>query len=172
MPQLDSFAAKDLSLLPPALLAAVEQAPLPDLLEGPRVAGLAKRLLDDTESAWSAIAPQQRPLCRSGLWLAAGDLDRSHSISQDIGSAEGSFWHAIMHRREGDFSNAKYWFGKVGQHPVLAQLAQLSEGTYADPFDFVDACARVKRNDDPSYQQCQRNQWLEWQALMVHCIVM
>ena len=48
--------------------------------------------------------------CHSGLWLLHNYLDESHQISQEISSATGSFWHGIMHRREADFSNAKYWF--------------------------------------------------------------
>jgi hypothetical protein len=52
----------------------------------------------------------------------AGDIERSHSISQNIENLEGSFLHGMMHRREGDFSNAKYWFRRVGNHPVIEQL--------------------------------------------------
>lgn len=170
MPQLDAFASKELARLPPGLLAAVEEAPMSELGEGPRFAPLAERLSNESGQDWSSIETGQRPLCMSGLWLLAGDLDRSHTISQGIESADGSFWHAIMHRREGDFGNSKYWFRRVGKHPVLDQLAQLSEGAYEDPFEFVDACSRVLRSDDELSQRCRRAQWLEWQALMAHCI--
>src|SRR4051794_12932746 len=37
----------------------------------------------------------------AGLWLYHDWLDSSHTISQALPSATGSFWHAIMHRREG-----------------------------------------------------------------------
>jgi len=97
-------------------------------------------------------------------------LDRSHSISQDIGSAEGSFWHGIMHRREGDFGNSKYWFRQVGSHPVFDQLAEISGGVYADPYDFVDECSRMQRSDNEPSRECRRDQWLEWQALMAQCV--
>jgi hypothetical protein len=111
MPQLDSLSAKQLaSALPPSILAAVAEAPHPDLGDGPRVEAVAQLLSDDSQDDWWSIEDGQRRLCMSGLWLLAGDLDRSHTISQGIGSAEGSFWHGIMHRREGDFSNSKYWF--------------------------------------------------------------
>ena len=43
--------------------------------------------------------------CLSGLWLRFDFLDRSHTISQDIHTSTGSFWHGIMHRREPDWSN-------------------------------------------------------------------
>lgn len=170
MPQLESFSATELaSALPAGILAAVEEAPLPDLGDGPRVAAVAQLLRDDLQGNWS-IPDQRHSLCMSGLWLLAGDLDRSHTISQGIESAEGSFWHGIMHRREGDFGNSKYWFRRVGSHPVLDQLAQLSDGVYADPFEFVDACSQAQRSDDALYQRCVQAQWLEWQALMTYCV--
>ena len=62
----------------------------------------------------------------AGLWLWHDYLDESHIISQSLETAEGSFWHAIMHRREPDAWNSKYWWRKVGSHPVLSQLRQQS----------------------------------------------
>ena len=50
----------------------------------------------------------------SGLYLYFCAYDQSHSISQDISSVEGSFWHGIMHRQEPDPGNAGYWFRRVG----------------------------------------------------------
>ena len=44
--------------------------------------------------------------CISGVWLLHDYLDESHKISQDIDTTSGSFWHGIMHRREGDFWNS------------------------------------------------------------------
>src|SRR5688572_27783268 len=41
----------------------------------------------------------------AGLWLWHDYLIESHHISQNLSTPTGSFWHAIMHRREGDFSN-------------------------------------------------------------------
>src|SRR5262245_30305459 len=48
----------------------------------------------------------------AGLWLLHDELDRAHGIVQEVGSESGSFWHAIMHRREGDFSNSRYWYAR------------------------------------------------------------
>ena len=67
--------------------------------------------------------------CHAGLWLLHDFLDESHTISQGVGTPSGSFWHGIMHRREGDFSNAKYWFHRVGHHHVYAELAMPDGGT-------------------------------------------
>ena len=68
-------------------------------------------------------------------------LDESHTISQDLPSREGSFWHAVMHRREPDAWNSKYWWRKVGPHPVLDRLVAQAPGAgyeFTLPEEFVD----------------------------------
>lgn len=59
----------------------------------------------------------------AGLWLWQDYLDESHEICQGIETPSGSWWHAILHRREGDFSNAKYWYARVGTHPAMQAVA-------------------------------------------------
>jgi hypothetical protein len=89
---------------------------------------------------------------RSGLLLRADCLDASHRISQGIDTTTGSYWHGILHRREPDFENAKYWFRRVGKHPVFEELAaavkdvsadasaEVLAGGRWDAFRFVDLC--------------------------------
>ena len=122
----------------------------------------------------------------AGLWLWHDELDRSHTISQGIASETGSFWHAIMHRREGDFSNAKYWYARCRHHPVLADVPLLAESTLLsqpgmkaaerwlrsgwDAEGFVDLVRDVhQRPADPRYPVAVRLQQLEWRALFAHC---
>jgi hypothetical protein len=92
--------------------------------------------------------------CLAGLWLAQGYLDESHAISQELAGRAGSYWHGIMHRREGDFSNAKYWFRQAGPPewgPALAAwiagdtgapeaMRQAGRGGEFSPAALVDAC--------------------------------
>ena len=50
----------------------------------------------------------------TALWHeAAGDWDKAHRIVQDIETAEASAIHAYLHRKEGDESNARYWYGRA-----------------------------------------------------------
>lgn len=79
---------------------------------------------DDHKLFGARIADSDAALCcKAGLWLRANDLDQSHRISQGISTSEGSYWHAVMHRREPDYSNSMYWFRRVGAHPVFELLA-------------------------------------------------
>lgn len=98
--------------------------------------------------------------CLAGLWLRFDCLDESHAVSQALDTADGAFWHGIMHRREGDFGNAKYWFRRVGAHPALR----------GDPFAFVDrveACVRGRGGDAEELKALQR---AEWDALFAQCL--
>ncbi|UKS24044.1 hypothetical protein LOZ80_20630 [Paenibacillus sp. HWE-109] len=70
-------------------------------------------------------SPEQEPYgqaIKAGLYLLNESLDKSHDIAQEITNATGSYWHALMHRMEGDYSNAKYWFNDVGHHPIFSNL--------------------------------------------------
>lgn len=73
--------------------------------------------------------------CRAGLLLWNDDLEASHHIAQNIEDATGSFWHAIMHRREGDAANANYWWRKTGAHPAFDDVHRAAVGALRDESD-------------------------------------
>ena len=52
----------------------------------------------------------------TALWFdGKGDWDRAHNIVQDIDSTMASWIHAYLHRKEGDFGNAGYWYSRAGK---------------------------------------------------------
>jgi hypothetical protein len=123
--------------------------------------------------------------CLAAVWLLYDFLDESHVISQDVHNSSGSFWHGIMHRREGDFSNAKYWFRHVGSHAIYADLAaaardlappaaldaargMTAQGEW-NPHRFVDLCQAAvnRKSGDESYLLSV--QQAEWELLFDHC---
>ena len=70
------------------------------------------------------LSSRIQPYLKSAALLWHDHLDESHTISQSLESPEGSWLHGIMHRREPDYGNAKYWFRRVGQHEAFAPLAE------------------------------------------------
>lgn len=142
---------------------------LPGLLSSPPRRELAwllneLRLARSSDLFGSIKSPADATAVFAGLWLLHGDASASHRQSQSIEDEgrhrNGNFWHAIMHRQEPDYGNAKYWFRRVGQHPIFPELAcradQLiqADGSETalcwrnklgaphrwDPFVFVDWC--------------------------------
>ncbi len=123
----------------------------------------------------------------SGLWLWHDWLDSSHTISQSLHNPAGSFWHAIMHRREGDFSNAKYWYARCRSHPVIKSMLPFANDILhplpadksllrltRDGWDsdaFVDLAEQLHdRPADPRFGVAVALQKLEWRLLFDHCM--
>lgn len=82
-------------------------------------AALAGATLEAAFAHARIVEPDMARACLAAVWLLHDELDESHVISQSIDAPTGSFWHGVMHRREGDFANAKYWFARIGRHEAL-----------------------------------------------------
>jgi hypothetical protein len=118
----------------------------------------------------------------SGLLLLAGCWEESHQVAQDIESQEGSYWHAIAHRIEPDSSNAGYWFRRVGEHRIFAELrrrsSEILEGSGApwvlkpawDPFLFIEWCEQARRAPGTKKERAALEiQRAEWELLFDWC---
>jgi hypothetical protein len=154
----------------------------PDASHRPALQALTTDALSHTSVADRDMAM----CCISGVWLLHDYLDESHTISQAIETPSGSFWHGIMHRREGDFSNAKYWFRRVGRHPAFDAIGQraaelgaargeeralkslINAGQW-DPFTFVDLCEANVHGKGSTHELCLDIQQAEWESLFDHC---
>ena len=80
---------------------------------------------------------------KSGLLLWNDALDESHTISQGLADQTGSYWHGIMHRREPDYPNSKYWFGRVGSHPIFPALRERSLELFNETANPSDALTEI-----------------------------
>ena len=171
-----------------------------ELLARPRIAALDAGTLDAplakvlASTSAGELFPhamiaddQMADACLAGLWLLANGLEQSHQISQSIETPTGSFWHGIMHRREGDFGNSKYWFRRVGRHAVfeplgrdvrelaaavsLPEAAPLARQAEWSPERWIDLCEVTVRagrggrsaiTPSPLVDFCRQVQDLEW----------
>lgn len=166
----------DLSMLSPVIRSILnlsdgvprEMPLVPDAPFGcPQLDKLRSLTAEDLFDGEPIVSQDYAECVRSGMFLRFSALDESHRISQGIGTSSGSYWHGIMHRQEGDWSNAKYWFRRTGTHPVMAELER-ETGAPWDPFGFVDACSAASRGHGDR-SRASELQMLEWQLLMNHC---
>ncbi|HKS36606.1 MAG TPA: hypothetical protein VJW76_05415 [Verrucomicrobiae bacterium] len=169
-------------------LGLIRTPDLPDLGPEPRPGRWPLAELHRAVTRFAAdekLTSSMEELLRSTALLWHDHLDASHEISQDIHSPEGSFLHGIMHRREPDYGNAKYWFHRVGRHPSFPecarQVASLLEGTARkdiadrlvpngswDPFAFIDVCEEAAEltPEDPTRRTLQTIQRVEFDSLV------
>ena len=73
--------------------------------------------LEAFEASLTSSEPQaELSAYLTALWQdAAGDWDQAHKIVQDIETEQASAIHAYLHRKEGDESNARYWYNRAGR---------------------------------------------------------
>ncbi len=48
-------------------------------------------------------------------WDAKGNWTRSHALVDDLETVDGMAVHAYLHRKEGQASNADYWYQRAGR---------------------------------------------------------
>ena len=166
--------------LPQPLHAIFNTPSLPNLGPERRAASLPlNRLKDELETAISKAdaSDENSDLVRSSALLWHDHLEESHTISQGINNSDGSFLHAIMHRREPDYPNAKYWFNRVGVHNAFPEifdraktiligtsLSHLVEREW-DPFAVVDSVSQANSSSEEN-KLLQQIQKIEFEVLL------
>lgn len=63
------------------------------------------------------------PALKALWWDAKGDWAKAHGCAQQVEGDRGGDWvHAYLHRKEGDLSNAGYWYKRAGKPVSSASL--------------------------------------------------
>ncbi len=155
---------------------------LPELGPGPRAGVQPESALNAKLAPLLArrkISEDKQELIRALVLLWHDHLEPAHILAQNVENPDGSLVHAIMHRREPDYGNAKYWFRRVGDHQAFPQIAervgalvdsrsekqlrrQLIQNGRWSTFDFVDVCEEANRKSAP---EAKKNLLREIQAI-------
>jgi len=115
-------------------------------------------------------------LIRAGLLYAYDAIYESHIIVQKIATDHGSYWHGMLHRREGDFENSRYWFRRTGRLGIFTELhARATEVSPLmarqldwDPYVFVGQCEQVRFGGDENQKELIALQRLEFEVMFDH----
>jgi hypothetical protein len=115
-------------------------------------------------------------LIRAGLLYAYDAIDESHRIVQEIGTANASYWHGMVHRREGDFENARHWFRRTGKIGVFAEMhARAAEVSPLmgrqenwDPYVLVGLCEQARFGGDVNQKELVALQRIEFDVMFDH----
>ena len=115
------------------------------------------------------------PVVLAGLYLYFSCWDEAHNCAK-YRHAEGSYWHAIVHRQEPDAGNAGYWFRQVGAHPIFPALREeaarigVDFGPRWNPAAFIEiASAHGASRGSDAERMALETQRAEWQLLFDYC---
>ncbi len=69
--------------------------------------------------------PESLPKALQALWYdKKGEWNTAHEIVQNANDADSAWVHAYLHRKEGDLSNARYWYRRSSQPEPTVGLNQ------------------------------------------------
>ena len=75
------------------------------------------------ESLKGGAPPEGLPEALEALWWdAKGDWHKAHESAQGDEGPDGAWVHAYLHRKEGDLSNAKYWYRRADRAAAYGDL--------------------------------------------------
>jgi hypothetical protein len=142
---------------------------------------LLQRIRDADDAAISGGKPiadsGMFALVRGGLFYAVDAIHEAHAIFQEAKGDLGSYWHGMMHRREGDFDNARYWFRRAGTLPFFASLQQAASEFSADmarqpnwdPYLLTGQCEQARFGAEEAVVECVRLQRVEFDGIFDYC---
>ena len=130
--------------LPPAVLRRIHLGPAPRYVLCRMTFSDFKHTLD-ADNRRRSSSPALTALWHDGK----GDWEGAHTVAQDITSPDGSWIHAYLHRKEGDPSNAGYWYRRAGK-PVGTRHARRGVGRDRDRAAGLTALERAAQKETPT----------------------
>jgi hypothetical protein len=77
------------------------------------------------DSMKSSTCPPKFPVLLQALWHdGRGDWHAAHNLINDLPGTDMAWVHAYLHRKEGDLSNADYWYKEAGKKRPASSLQE------------------------------------------------
>ena len=94
-------------------------------------------LTEFQSSLVNADPPESFPPALQALWLdGKSNWQGAHERLQEADDSDSAWVHAYLHRKEGDLSNASYWYRRAGQPvasgPLDAEWAAIAQALLAE----------------------------------------
>ena len=134
----------------------------------------------EKEIASKAVNKKFARLCLAGLMFAQDYIWEGHEIVQDYPELEASWWHAYMHRMEGDYGNSAYWYRRVGDSETVSgffslvqdldlddRVSSIQKRRSWDPCEFNGFISKYKQSHEESLRKVHR---LEFKFLFSICL--
>ena len=72
--------------------------------------------------------PPESSIYILALWFdAKGRWNKSHELIQEVEDKDAAWIHAYLHRKQGDISNADYWYNRAGKKRPSISVDEESE---------------------------------------------
>ena len=133
------------------------------------------READDAAIFGARPLPTNAPaaLVRAGLFYYHNALDDSHKEAQKLEGDTAAYWHGMVHRREGDFDNARYWMRRAGEQPVFQEMQgrasdaapHMGRQSNWDPFLFITLCEQYKYGEADYKKEIAHLQRVEFDVM-------
>ena len=112
-------------------------------------------------------------LVRGGLLYLVDAIDECHEHFQEVHTDLGSYWHGMMHRRESDFDNARYWFRRASRLPFFDTLhrrasecsVDMAKQMSWDPYLFTGQCEQARFGEMEFMDQLKKLQRAEFDVV-------
>ncbi len=97
--------------------------------------------------------PASYSIYLQALWYdAKGEWNQAHNLIDDLENTVANRLHAYLHRKEGDESNAAYWYHRAGQPPAKNSLQEEWDALARE--EHLAAATSTIKSDLPNASSC------------------
>ena len=112
-------------------------------------------------------------LIRAGLFYYHNALPDGHQEAAEDEGDVAAYWHGMIHRREGDFENARYWMRRAGEQPGFREMQarasdaapHMARQSNWDPFLFTHLCEQYKYGETEYKKEIGQLQRVEFAVM-------